>query len=651
MIGNFGLGAGDIKTDAGGKFELEWNSRQIGQNNLTPCILVRDVEHNLAVAQDIEEDTGPLDLKLVPAITLAGRAECDGKPVSNATAILIFWTGNRGRLLAGLSRGTNTPGRFEIPAIPPGRKIDLIIAAPGCGQKSMNDVTASAEAGRLELDPFELKPANLNLAGQVLDADDKPVAGVRVNFSGEGQPNPNVSTDRQGRFHCQVCEGPINLFANAKGSFAQASAEGGDTNVVLQLGQSNRSMPGSTSHKLKGTVTDPDGKPVSDAQLAVFPTFDARWTKTGTNGVFNLTWSLQPWQMQNGGGALLVVRDRAGNLAASEELPEDATNLDVKLKTALTVAGVVKKMNDSPLAGAQVGVWLKAGNSYNSFDQQTAAVDAQGRYEIKCLPPDASYIVFASANGYGKSQQPVQNDAETNRVELSPFVLKPADQVLAGQVVNENEKPVSGVNVNLNGINQPDGNMTTDSKGRFHFKVCEGQVRLFANGQEGFAQAAAEAGDTNVTLTLSSRPGRVRQAPQRAPLKGNPLPDLAGVHLAGDTTPAGQPVLLCLFDVGQRSSRHIVRQLDEQAAALRQQGVTVLGVQAAVTTDDALNAWKTASPVSFPLGRVAEKSEKSNWASVVPALPWLILADANHRVIAEGFALEELDAQIKNLPK
>jgi hypothetical protein len=281
-----------------------------------------------------------------------------------------------------------------------------------------------------------------------------------------------------------------------------------------------------------------------------------------------------------------------------------------------------------------------------------AAADAQGRYEIKCLPPDARYMVFATAKGYGRSQQQIQNDSETNRMELSPFVLKLADRVLAGQVLNENDKPVSGVNVSLNGEDQPDGNMTTDSKGRFHFQVCEGQVRLFANAQNGgYAQATAEAGDTNVVMTLSSQPGNVRQAPRRATLKDSPLPDLATVNLASDTAPAGRPVLLCLFDAGQRPSRHVVHQLDEQAAALRQQGVTVLGVQAAVTSDETFNEWKNASPVSFPVGRVTEKSEKSRWASAVPALPWLILADANHRVITEGFSLDELDAQIKKLTK
>jgi hypothetical protein len=35
----------------------------------------------------------------------------------------------------------------------------------------------------------------------------------------------------------------------------------------------------------------------------------------------------------------------------------------------------------------------------------------------------------------------------------------------------------------------------------------------------------------------------------------------------------------------------------------------------------------------------------------VSALPWLILTDADHRVIAEGFLLDELDAQIKKMAK
>ncbi len=925
MIGAFGALDDEVKTDANGKFEFDWNPRQFpGQNDATMCVLVRDAEHNLAVAQDLDEDTTNLDLKLAPALTLAGRVEADGKPITNATAQLIFMVGRSGMWLQGLAR-TNTPGHYEIPALPPGRKYGVAISAPGYGQKQMMNLDISADPGRQELDPMELMPANLKIAGQVLDADDQPVAGCNVQINGEGQPNaqartdhdgrfvlahvcagsanifanakssfgnisaeggdtnvvvrlgqnnngassgaparklnglvtdpdgkpdagaqvavfPSVngstrwiktgpggeykltwslqpwqlqnggariivrdparglaaveeltedttnldvklkaaltltgqvkneanaplpgaqislmlkagnsynqldeqlkpadaqgrfeikclpadgqylvhgsangygtsqqtvesnadtnrlelsplvlkpadqliagqvvneddkpvsgvnvnlngdgqpggymSTDSKGRFHFKVCAGSVQISANGQGSFGTISAEGGDTNVVLRLGQNYGSSPGVQTHKLKGLVTDTDGKPAPGAQVAVFPNYNGgtHWIKSGPSGEYNLTWSLQPWQLQNGGGARLVVRDPARGLAAFEELPEDATNLDVKLKPALGLTGLVKNEADTPMSGAQVGFWIKAGNSYNQLDEQLKPANAQGRYEIPCLPADGQYLVFASAKGYGKTTQPVESDSDTNRLELSPLVLKLADQVIAGQVVKDDDKPASGVNVNLNGEGQPDGYMTTDSKGRFHFQVCAGQIRLFANSQSGggFAQATVEAGDTNIVITLTSQPGRARQAPSRHSLKGSPLPDLSAVNLAGDAAPAGKAVLLCLFDAGQRPSRHVLHLLDQQAAALGQKNVGVLGVQAAVTGDDLFNEWKTGNPVSFPVGRVTEKSDQSKWASSVTALPWLILADASHRVVAEGFSLEELDAQIQKLAK
>jgi hypothetical protein len=422
--------------------------------------------------------------------------------------------------------------------------------------------------------------------------------------------------------------------------------------VVLRLGQTYSSSPGATIHRLKGVVMDAVGQPVAGAQVTVFPNNGMRWFRTGTNGAYNLTWSLQPWQSQSG-EALLVVRDPDRNLAATEDLSEDTTNLEVKLKPALAVTGLVKGLDDLPLQKAQIGLWLRAGNSYNQLNEQMTTANTEGRFEIKCLPPDAQYIVFATAKGYGRSQQQVAPDTETNRLELAPFVLKPADRVIAGQVLTESDKPASGVNVQLNGEDQPDGYTTTDSKGRFRFQVCEGQIRLFAYSQygSGNAQAAVEAGDTNIVITLTANSGVARETPRRASLKGNPLPDLTAVNLAADAAPAGQPVLLCLFDAGQRPSRHVVNLLEQQAAALRQKNVCLLGVQTAVTSDETFNEWKSASPVSFPVGRVTEKSAKSRWATEVNALPWLILADADHRVVAEGFAFDELDAQLAKLAK
>lgn len=653
MVGGFGPTASEVKTDENGRFELDWEPRRFGGGEIdaTVCVLARDTEHNLAAAQDIDEDTRTLELKLEPALTLVGRAEAGGKPITNATAQLVFWTGRSGMWLRGLAR-TNTPGQYEIPALPPGRRYGVVVSAPGYGQKQLLNLDISDEPIRQQLDTVELLPANLTLAGQVLDADDKPVPGCYVNLNGDGQPNAHVRTDREGRFvFDHVCAGALRIQANGRNSFGSISAEGGDTNVVLRLGQTFAASPGATLHKLRGLVTDETGQPVAGAQVAVFPNEGVRWIKANPDGEYHLTWALQPWQTRS--SAQLVARDPARNFAAIAELSEDATNLDVSLKPALTITGQVKGDGDKPLPGAQVGLWLRGGNTYYQLDPQLKTADAGGRFEIKCLPKEARYLVYASAKGYGRSQRQIEAGSDSNRLEMGPFVLKLADRVIAGQVLRDDEKPASGVNVQLNGEDQPNGYMPTDSKGRFHFRVCEGQIRLYAYSPSGggTAQATVEAGDTNIVMYLSSSTGSSRPASHRVSLKGSQLPDLTALNLAADAAPAGRPVLLCLFDAAQRPSRHALHLLQQKAAALRDKNVAVLGVQVAVISDEDFNEWKDSQTVSFPVGRLTEISNKSKWASQVSAFPWLILANANHRVVEEGFSINELDAQLQKLGK
>ena len=73
LVGGYQSREDGLQTDANGKFEVEWSPRQFGgQGEPTTCLLVRDVEHNLAVAQDLDEDTTNLDLTLAPGLTLVG---------------------------------------------------------------------------------------------------------------------------------------------------------------------------------------------------------------------------------------------------------------------------------------------------------------------------------------------------------------------------------------------------------------------------------------------------------------------------------------------------------------------------------------------------------------------------------------------------
>lgn len=657
VVGRHGMTPGVIRTDENGKFEFDWQIvANPGMSESIPCLFVQDVEHNLAAAENIEEDTVSLDLKLAPSLAITGRAECDGKPINNPTAALIFWTGNTGIHLTDLFRKGGAPGQYEIPCLPTGRKYGVVVSATGYGRQPIYDAaTPDTEAGKVELNTAELKLANLKVAGQVVNSDDKPVPGTWVSLSGDGQPNGNTRTDRQGRFTFEhVCDGPVRLFSSyntpsGENTSGNISTEGGDTNVLIKLGENRLTSESAKNHKLSGIINGTNGQPVTGVEVALFPQNGNRsWIKTDANGLFKLTWSVQPWQEQNG-NPVLVARYKELGLSATEEIGDETTNVTLQLKPAFNVSGKVEKEEKGAIPGARVGIWFKAENTFDTLEETTA--DAEGQFQIKCLPFDANYMFYASAKGYGCIQANLKNETE-NQVEYPPIsvVLKPANLVLAGQVIDSDEKPISGANVQISGDGQPNESLTTDKQGRFKFKVCDGSVRLFANSQAGgFGQAIANAGDTNVVIAISQNSGSQPQ-PVRKSLNGKPLPDLTDLGLSADEVPTNKAILLFLFDAGQRPSRAMARNLQERADTLKQQGIVLVGIQVEAITEDAFKQWKDESRISFAVGRVADrKSDK--WLSTATALPWLILADDQHRVLTEGFPYDELEKRLTKLAR
>jgi hypothetical protein len=176
---------------------------------------------------------------------------------------------------------------------------------------------------------------------------------------------------------------------------------------------------------------------------------------------------------------------------------------------------------------------------------------------------------------------------------------------------------------------------------------------LFAYSQNGggSAQATAEGGDTNIMVRISTRVAQGRREAPAARLKGKQLPDLASLGLMPEQAPTDQALLTVLVDAEQRPSRRALRMLGEQAAAIKGNGVAVIVVHAGPMAEDALKAWKQEAAVAFPVGCLKGGAEKARASWGASALPWLILTDKAHRVTAEGFPLEELDAKLKDAAK
>lgn len=107
-------------------------------------------------------------------------------------------------------------------------------------------------------------------------------------------------------------------------------------------------------------------------------------------------------------------------------------------------------------------------------------------------------------------------------------------------------------------------------------------------------------------------------------------------------------MLICFFDFQQRPSRSVVLELSRKADLLQRQEVAVLIVQTGKTDRGAFDVWWKESRLSVPVGVVEGDRDEVHFAWGVKAVPWLVLTDEKHNVVAEGFGVGELNGKIES---
>jgi len=229
----------DVRSDDDGHYSISWHFG----NGRNPYIYIRDVENNLAVSQDIDENTTKLDLRLQEGLTLSARAQdAKGQPVPTATADLRTYVGDMEFSFNRPPARADDQGLIEMRGLPPGRRYRLIITAKGFGTADVRVLEAETKTNHFDFPPVVIKEANRKLGGQVLGPDSKPAAGAHVNMQPDGQPAGGATTDVQGRFvFAAVCEGPVQLYVNTPTGVGPYGFKvpGGDTNLLLRLGPPN----------------------------------------------------------------------------------------------------------------------------------------------------------------------------------------------------------------------------------------------------------------------------------------------------------------------------------------------------------------------------------------------------------------------------
>lgn len=508
------------QTDSDGRYEFNWQARLNSES--AQWLLARDPNNGLAAILSVNKNMTNVDVVLRTGTTFSTRAtEPDGSPVTNVTAQVTLWEGDRGYDVKPQPVVADADGNVRISGLPPGLRYMARVGGPGYTSHMYNLEADETGTNIVNLPPCILTRTDQQVAGQVLDPNGKPAPGIELQVGSTGAGTQRVPTDSNGRFIAfGVSRGAVYISAglpDVRGVVSQykgsAGAKGGDTNVVIQLTANDSATLIPQQVTVSGTVFDPSGAPVSGALVAALPSPEPS-VQTDANGKFKVQW---PWLTQTvRSNAVLFVRDPQHDLAGIGKLDSTATNLDVHLQPGISLSGSVMDSAGRPVTNAVVQlVPFPPENPVWGINRQPSTnASVRGDFTFGALPRGVPYRVRVSADGYGATAISVAAvDTNTNQFELPRVVLNPADQQVTGQVLDMDGKPCWGAQVDVQGDGQPEKRRThTDSNGNFILAgVCKGPLQVHAGLPAGpthqyqFADEQSSGGGTNVILRLHLR--------------------------------------------------------------------------------------------------------------------------------------------------
>jgi protocatechuate 3,4-dioxygenase beta subunit len=597
---------GEVVSDQYGKFTVLWDPLW-GGRDATFCLLARHIERNLAAVAEIAKDTRTLDVNVVAGVILTGKVtDPNGKGISGAHMRMMLQIGNWGSPLGRGTLQTEADGHFQITGIPVNQKYDLNTNAGGYGSNRTRVETEAPPENRLDVGAITLQPAHLSIRGQVVDPAGHPVPHATLDGYGTNQPEAlRAEADSEGRFVFEhVCAGLVTLRTTVaregKSLSARVTTDGGASGIQIMLHEGEQAATqyiGTRTYEqilagadkaIAGIVVDESGKPVTGVPV----------------------------------GVCCQIRVRPGDTRKS---------------------------------------WM-----FSSFENLKATTDQKGRFAI-ALEEEAEYNLLFSPDKYAAT---IVYDVPFNTRNVK--VALETGGVLDGRLLRleKGQKvPVANAEVKLEQADRSsythlgfdrDRTTVTDAQGRFHFEHIQTKVRPFDSRSEkqwnpvprGWNLAYGQA-NASVLFTDTDKIENFEflikpNLEQALSLVGRPLPSLDDLKTGVSADQLkGKAILVCFFDFQQRPARNTVLQLAKRADELKAKDMVIVAVEISNVTKDTLDPWIQQNNVSIPIGVLGAEAEEIRFAWAAKALPWLVLADTNHLVTAEGFGVDALDSKIQ----
>lgn len=661
LVGRTLPGILTVKTDQEGKFSFhnipgKATAELVAKKTGKATVSTLDVENTRG--DQLQFAAGQTDIEIVMPVEakIEGTVveKTSGKPVAGIKMMAV--KGSRPQPFSQEIYISKEDGTFNIDSLPAGvYKIQLVPSSEGTDDWIAEPVEVTAEAGETTSDiKVELSKGGL-LEVEVMEADsNEPIEKARVIIQRpDGGVSVGSTSDANGVASIRLNPGQYQIVQVYKEGYSRdrsqepATVEDGRTvRIKFQL---------AGQPKITGVVRDEAGNPVEGVKLKVCP-MGRGDAVSDTEGKFEVNYDPGSWSSRGEIPEMyLVARYEEGDLAAAVEIEEDTKTQDIQLKPGVTLIGKVVDPNNKGIQNTRLTIMLRASSWGSTLGNNIAKIDGEGNFEVKAVPAEHKYSIYARADGYGENRIEVDSEnAVNNRLDAGALTLPIANLSVSGVVVDADDKPVAGARIYCYGGNQPSQNSETGVDGKFTLdKICEGTIQVSAekSGQTRlYGSVQTEGGARDIKIIISERQSTTRYEPKRPPsLVRKSLPELKdfGIESLPDTT--DKIVLVCFFDMEQRPSRNCIIQLSKKAQELKEKDIAVIAVQASKIDRSSLDEWIKEYNITFPIGMVQEDEEKTRFAWGIKSLPWLILTDKQHIVQAEEFSPAELDQKLNQI--
>ena len=374
---------------------------------------------------------------------------------------------------------SDTEGAFRIEHIAPGA-YNLRVETPGFAPAEVPGIEVPTGEEPLDLGTVMVEAA-VRVTGRVVDPDDRPVAGARIQaiprrsgvWRGARGRSFEGTSDAAGHFTLgDLRRGePVTLLAEKPG-YAGSRLVGVEVPTEAPV-----ELVLEPAARVSGRVRDPEGRPVEDAAVVVDLSGGRGWrgrsgtepTRTDPEGRFTLV-EVPPGDVTLHAHAEGFLRD--GLVHVEVEPGAHLEDVEITLTPGATVLGRVVGPGGEPLPEARVRL-LEEARSFGPGG--TAHTDGDGRYRMEGIPPGARSFV-AVHESHPRATRDLEVGTGENRLD---FRLS-AGQEVSGRVVDSVGSPVAGARVRLNGVTREENRSeVSGSDGSFHFTgIADGSYRL-----------------------------------------------------------------------------------------------------------------------------------------------------------------------------